>query len=165
MEQPIMEQIQTYPMGTSVVHTQRSVVHRDKYRERFDIPNHPLWEEMELVPRLPMGSFDSPQKIHQPGRGHASRRVSYPTLQPRVSFNGESPPRWSLQELKERYAPQSPHAGCKRKYDLVDQSSSPESVMAEHGSPLSLFSDTSYIMEYDTPDTPPSPPWSTSSSS
>ena len=164
MEQPIMEQIQTYPMGTSVVHTQRSVVHRDKYRERFDIPNHPLWEEMELVPRLPMGSFDSPQKIHQPGRGHASRWASSPTLQPRVRFNGESPPRWSLQELKERYAPQSPHAGCKRKYDLVDQSFSPESVMAEHGSSLSLASDTSYMMEYDTPDSPPSPPWTSSSS-
>ena len=156
-----MEQIQTYPMGTSVVPTQR-----DKYRDRFDVPNHPLWEEMEL-PRLPprsMGSFGSPQNIHRPGRGHGSRWASSPTLQPRVRLNGESPPRWSLEELKERYAPQSPHAGCKRKYDLVDQSFSPESVMTEHGSPLSLASDTSYMMEYDTPDSPPSPPWTSSSS-
>ena len=44
---PNMEQTPTYPVGRSVLMT-----HRDKYREWFDVPDHPLWDDLN-IPRMP----------------------------------------------------------------------------------------------------------------
>ena len=147
----IMEQIPTYPMDEGVLKT-----HRDKHRERFDVPDHPLWEELNVT-RLPPPARGSLQDIYRPGRGYAARWSSSPALQTTDKFDGGSPPHVSLQELKEHYNPVASDD------DPDDPPLSPESVMDDHGSSLSLASDTSYMLEYDTPNTPPSPPWSTSS--
>ena len=153
----IMEQIPTYPMGEGVLKT-----HRDKHRERFDVPDHPLWEELNITRLLPPAR-GSLQDIYRPGRGHAAMWSNPPTLKPTLMFDGDSPPQWSLEELRERYNPQSPLGSDDEPDEPDDPSLSPESVMGHNGSSLSLASDTSYMLEYDTPNTPPSPPWSTSS--
>ena len=151
----IMEQIPTYPKGRSVVNTQR-----DKYRERFDVPDHPLWEEVNVA-RLPerrSAAAHGTLHIFRLGRGYAASCSSSPALQLTDMSDGDSP---SLGELMECYNSMSPVASDDDPDD--DPLLSPESVMDDHGSSLFLASDTSFMVECDTLTSPLSPVWSNSS--
>ena len=138
------------------------VAYRDRHRERFDVPDHPLWDDLAIPTMAPRAlgvcrlAEDMNLLLLRTGLGR--RWSSTPVLQNTTTrLDGSMPPpRWSLEELVERYDPQSPVA----QDDEDDKTLSPDSVRAAHGSPLSNFSDTTLMMEYDTPNTPPSPPWS-----
>ena len=159
MEQsnPDMDQPPTDPVATPVFRA-----YRERHRERFDVPDHPLYDDL-AIPRMAPRALGVCRLVEDMNllllrTGLGRRWSSTPVLQNTTTrpAGSMSPPRWSLEELVQRYDPQSPVA----QDDEDDKTLSPDSVRAAHGSPLSNFSDTTLMMDYDTPNTPPSPPWS-----